>query len=159
MPSRDRNEQPKENRKNQSFGVLRQHTCSRRVTFSRISRSGRWIYLPLMSQASHQMTCSSMFAYWNLWIVVYDILLLYAAGFLKPSAFSHYRWIRAMVISIAIIPFYRIRKQKEDYQPLPCAVSQLASTEAHPRPQPPPPTVACCHDKSSLLSTPYKTHV
>ena len=61
--------------------------------------------------------------------------------------------------SIAIIPYYRIRKQKEDYQPLPCAVSQLASTEAHPRPQPPPPTVACCHDKSSLLSTPYKTHV
>ena len=41
--------------------------------------------------------------------VVDDILLLYAAGFLKPSAFSHYRWIRAMVISIAIIPFLRMR--------------------------------------------------
>ena len=36
----------------------------------------------------------------NLWIVVYDILLLYAAGSMKPSAFSHYRWIRAMVIPL-----------------------------------------------------------
>ena len=95
--------------------------------------------LPLRTldlSAAHESSITSNDVFVDL--CVYDTLLLYAAGSMKPSAFSHYRWIRAMVISIAIIPYYRKRKPKEDYQPLPCAVNQLASTEAHPRPQPPP---------------------
>ena len=48
----------------------------------------------------------------DLWFVVYDMMVLGAAVSMKPSAFGHCRLIHAMLISMAMIPFFRMRNRQ-----------------------------------------------